>query len=199
MNVCVYCASSDSIPQAYFAAARQLGEELARRGWPLVYGGGSVGLMGELARTIHAAGGRVIGVIPQALLDREVGYRDSDELIVTATMRERKQIMDDRADAFLALPGGFGTLEELLEIMTLKQLAYHDKPIVVVSVDDYYEPLLAQFERIFAEGFTHDRVRGLYTVVKTVDAALDLLAAYEKPSPGAPATDARRVAGPGGA
>jgi uncharacterized protein (TIGR00730 family) len=148
---------------------------MARRGWPLVYGGGSVGLMGAVAEAVHAAGGHVVGVIPQALLDLEVGYLRADELIVTTTMRERKQIMDDRADAFVALPGGFGTLEELLEIMTLRQLGYHDKPIIVVSVAGYFDPLLEQFERIYAEGFTHDRVRGLYTVVGTVEEALAAL------------------------
>jgi cytokinin riboside 5'-monophosphate phosphoribohydrolase len=175
MRVCVYCASSSRIAAAHFEAARALGAGLAARGWPLVYGGGSVGLMGAVAEAVHAAGGTVVGVIPQALLDLEVGYLSADELVVTATMRERKQIMDDRAEAFVALPGGFGTLEELLEIMTLRQLGYHSKPIVVVNVGGYYDPLLAQFERIFAEGFGHDRVRGLYAVVATVDEALGLL------------------------
>lgn len=175
MNVCVYCASSNAIPSRYFETAQALGEGLARRGWPLVYGGGSVGLMGAVAVAVHAAGGTVIGVIPQALLDREVGYLQADELIVTMTLRERKQLMDDTAHAFVALPGGFGTLEELLEIITLKQLGYHAKPIVIVDVDGYFEPLLAQFERIFAEGFTHDRHRGLYSVVASVNDALALL------------------------
>ena len=175
MNICVYCASSDRVPAAYFAAARALGAGMAQRSWALVYGGGSVGLMGALAEAVRASGGRVVGVIPQALLDREVGFRAADELIITATMRERKQIMDDRADAFVALPGGFGTLEELLEIMTLRQLGYHNKPILIVNLGGYFDPLLAQFERIYAERFTHDRVRGLYAVVDTVEAALEML------------------------
>jgi uncharacterized protein (TIGR00730 family) len=175
MNVCVYCASSNRIPTVYVEEARAFGQSLAGRGWPLVYGGGSVGLMGALARSVHDAGGQVIGVIPRALLDREIGYRQSDELIVTGTLRERKQVMDDRADAFVALAGGFGTLEELLEIMTLRQLGYHDKPIVIVNTAGYFDALLAQFERIYAEGFTHDRYRGLYTIVPSSAAALDLL------------------------
>lgn len=175
MNVCVYCASSNHVPAAYVAAARELGVGLARLGWALVYGGGSVGLMGVLAEAVRAGGGPVVGVIPRALLDREVGFRAADELIVTATMRERKQIMDDRADAFVALPGGFGTLEELLEIMTLRQLGYHNKPILIVNIGGYFDPLLAQFERIYAEHFTHDRVRGLYAVMDTVEAALERL------------------------
>lgn len=175
MRICVYCASSDNLPASYFGAARALGRGMAERGWPLVYGGGSVGLMGALAAEVHTGGGTVIGVIPQMLLDREVAYVRSDELVVTTTLRQRKQIMDDRAEAFIALPGGFGTLEELLEIMTLRQLGYHNKPIIIVNVGGYFDALLAQFERIFAEGFAHDRSRGLFAVVADSQAALDLL------------------------
>lgn len=177
MHVCVYCASSRRIPEIYLQAARDLGAGMARRGWPLVFGGGSVGLMGAVADAVRDTGGTVIGVIPQALLDREVGYLQADELIVTTTLRERKQIMDDRAEAFVALAGGFGTLEELLEIMTLRQLAYHNKPIVIVNTAGYFDALLEQFERIFAEGFAHSRVRDLYRVVGSSAEALDLLAA----------------------
>src|SRR5579859_4839874 len=134
MRVCVFCSSSNTIAPVYAEAARVLGSGLAERSWPLVYGGGSAGLMGEVARAVHAGGGRVIGVIPQTLLDLEVGYLAADELIVTTTMRERKALMDVRADAFVALPGGFGTLEELLEILTLKQLRWHDRPVFIVNM-----------------------------------------------------------------
>ena len=175
MQLCVYCSSSDHIPNRYFALTRELGAEMGRRGWSLVYGGGSVGLMGALAKAVQQAGGSVFGVIPQALLDREVGYLEADELIVTTTMRERKRLMDERADAFVALPGGFGTLEELLEIMTLRQLGYHDKPIVIVNSGGFFDPLLAQFDRIFTERFTHDRYRDLYLVADTVAEALAIL------------------------
>ncbi|HEU4325774.1 MAG TPA: TIGR00730 family Rossman fold protein [Roseiflexaceae bacterium] len=175
MYVCVYCASSNAITERYFTLARALGTELAQRGWTLVYGGGSVGLMGEVARAVHAAKGKVIGIIPQRLLDLEVGYLESDELIVTTTMRERKRLMDERADVFVTLPGGFGTLEELLEILTLKQLGYHSKPIVIVNLDGFYDPLLAQFARIFEEHFTHDRYRDLYRVVDDLEGALAVL------------------------
>ena len=183
MNVCVYCSSSDRIDQRYFAAASALGEGMARRGWGLVYGGGSVGLMGAVARSVQAAGGTVIGIIPQALLDREVGYLEADELIVTTTMRERKRLMDERADVFLTLPGGFGTLEELLEIMTLRQLTYHDKPVVIVNLYGYFTPLLGMFERIFAERFTDERHRRLFSVVETVETALELVGNYTPPAP----------------
>jgi hypothetical protein len=172
MQICVYCASSNSLPEFYFSAARALGRGIAERGWALIYGGGSVGLMGALAEAVHAAHGRVIGVIPQALLDREVGYRGADELVVTTTLRERKQIMDDRATVFVALPGGFGTLEELLEIITLRQLGYHDKPILILNTSGYFDPLLAQFELMFAQGFANTRYREMYQVFDTVDAVL---------------------------
>lgn len=177
MQICVYCASSNNVPTRYFDVARALGSGLARRGWSLVYGGGSVGLMGALAVAVQANGGTVIGVIPQALLDREVAYLQADELLVTTTLRQRKQLMDDHADAFIALPGGFGTLEELLEIMTLRQLGYHDKPILIINTAGYFDPLLAQFARIFEEGFSHSDNQGLYVVVESGEEALELLAA----------------------
>ena len=182
MHICVYCSSSNDIALGYFDAARALGTVLAQRGWLLVYGGGSVGLMGAVAKAVHSSGGTVIGIIPQALLDREVGYLEADELIVTTTMRERKRLMDERADAFVTLPGGFGTLEELLEIITLKQLHYHDKPIIIVNMDGFYDPLLDQFARIFEAGFASKRflqtsgTPNLYTVVDSVEAAVALLA-----------------------
>jgi uncharacterized protein (TIGR00730 family) len=185
MHVCVYCASSNQIAEDYIDAARALGVGMAQRGWSLVYGGGSVGLMGTLAETIHATGGNVIGIIPQALLDREVGYLAADELIVTTTLRERKQIMDDRADAFVILPGGFGTLEEMLEIITLKQLQYHTKPIIIVNIKGFFDSLLAQFKQIFVEGFANKKFlntseestqsSNLYVVVSDIQTALAML------------------------
>ena len=130
--VTVFCGSSDAVEPKYFTAARELGEKLARRGWRLVYGGGSVGLMGALSRAVLAGGGHVTGVIPKALLDLGVGERGVSELIVIDGLRDRKAIMDERGDAFVALPGGLGTLEEVLEVLTLKQLGYHTKPVVVL-------------------------------------------------------------------
>jgi len=176
MQVCVYCAASNHVAENYFAAARDLGAGIARRGWSLIYGGGGVGLMGAVAEAVRAGGGKVVGVIPQALLDRERAYLQADDMIVTTTLRERKQLMDDHSDAFIALPGGFGTLEEVLEILTLRQLAYHDKPIVIVNIGGYFDPLLNMFERVFDEGFAHGRFRNLYDVVGSSEAALDLLA-----------------------
>lgn len=188
MQLCVYCSSSNLISEHYAVAARALGEGMARRGWGLVYGGGSVGLMGAVAVSVQAHGGRVVGIIPQALLDREVGFLEADELIVTTTMRERKRLMDERADAIVTLPGGFGTLEELLEMLTLRQLTYHDKPIVIVNLGGFFDPLLAMFERIFDQRFTDERHRRLFTVVATVEEALLLLDDFTPPAPPRDAT-----------
>lgn len=181
MDICVYCSASNALPEAYFAEARALGNGIAHRGWSLVYGGGGMGLMGTVADAVRINGGRVLGVIPQALLEREVVYLEAHELIITTTMRERKRIMDERASAFIALPGGFGTLEELLEIMTLRQLAYHNKPIIIVNIAGYFDALLAQFDRIFREGFAHSRYHNLFTVVENGEAALTLLADHYLP------------------
>jgi cytokinin riboside 5'-monophosphate phosphoribohydrolase len=175
MRICVYCAASQHLAEHFFAAARELGEGIARRGWSLTYGGGGVGLMGAVAESVRAGGGSVLGIIPQALLDREQANLQADELIVTTTLRERKQLMDDHADAFVTLPGGFGTLEETLEILTLRQLAYHDKPIVIVNIDGYFDPLLGMFEQIFGQGFAQAPYRKLYAVTPSGAAALDLL------------------------
>jgi uncharacterized protein (TIGR00730 family) len=153
LSVCVFCSSAGGLPEVYRAAARELGAELAGRGHRLVYGGGNVGLMGEVARSVHDHGGTVIGVIPQGLVDRELAYDPADELLVTTTMRERKAEMDARADAFVALPGGFGTLEELLEVLTLRQLRLHDRPIVLVNVAGYWDPFLSMVADMVDQGF----------------------------------------------
>jgi hypothetical protein len=156
-------------------AARALGLKLAARGWTLVYGGGNVGLMGAMAREMLAAGGEIVGVIPQALLDIEVGMRDATELIVTETLRERKGIMDERSDAFVALPGGFGTFEELIEVLTLRQLRYHAKPIIIANLHGYYDPLLSLFAHGMDEGYIPQRHGEMYEVVTSVDEIFSVL------------------------
>jgi uncharacterized protein (TIGR00730 family) len=141
MNICVYCSASTTLPQDYIDMARELGTAIAAGGHTLVYGGASIGLMGEVARAAKAGGGFVIGIIPKALVDRELAFDACDELIVVETMRERKGLMDARADAFIALPGGIGTLEEVFEIMTQRQLGLTTRPLVLVSQNDFYLPL----------------------------------------------------------
>lgn len=177
-TVTVFCGSSDVVADKYYAAARELGEKLARRGRRLVYGGGSVGLMGVLARAVLDGGGHVTGVIPKTLLELGVGERGVSELIVTDGLRDRKAIMDERGDAFVALPGGLGTLEEVLEVMTLKQLGYHVKAIAVLDLDGYFDPLWAQVQRGIDLGFIKAEYLDLWYPAPDVDALLRYLDAY---------------------
>jgi hypothetical protein len=174
-SLCVYCSSSDRLDAKYAAVATELGAELARRQWTLVYGGGKTGLMGAVARGVKAAGGRVVGVIPEFMKVRELEFTEADELISVLTMRERKMLMETRADAFVALPGGWGTLEELLEILTLAHLEVLHKPVVILNQDGYYDDLLRLFERIMAEKFMHTTIRGKYAVARTVAEIFPLL------------------------
>lgn len=176
--VTVFCGSSDAVDGRYFAAARELGEKLAMRRWRLVYGGGRVGLMGALAGAALARGGHVTGVIPKALLDLGVGDRGVSELVVTDGLRDRKAIMDERADAFVALPGGLGTLEEVLEVLTLKQLGYHRKPIAVLDLEGFFEPLWTQFQQGIDRGFIKPEFLDLWYPAPDVDALLRYLEGY---------------------
>jgi uncharacterized protein (TIGR00730 family) len=191
-SVCVFCASAAGLPEVYRRAARELGAELARRGHRLVYGGGNVGLMGELARSVHEHGGTVFGAIPRTLVDRELAYDPADELVVTDNLRDRKAAMDAHADAFLALPGGFGTLEELLEVITLRQLRLHDRPVVLVNVAGYYDPFLAMVRSMVEQGFAPVGEGALFRVARTPAEAVDLAEMGPGPGPagGSPPVEA---------
>lgn len=160
-SFCVYCGSRHGERAAYADAARRIGAAIAARGSRLVYGGGNVGLMGTVADAALDAGGFVCGVIPQSLMDREVGHRGLNELHVVDTMHQRKQLMAERADAFIALPGGIGTFEELFEVWTWRQLGYHDQPIGLLNTEGYYDGLLAFLDRSVSEGFLGASVRAL--------------------------------------
>jgi uncharacterized protein (TIGR00730 family) len=153
LTMCVYCGSREGHNAQHARAARRLGTLIGERGWQLVYGGGKVGLMGIVANAVLAAGGTAVGVIPESLLRREVGHRGLTELHVVQTMHQRKQMMAERADAFIALPGGIGTLEEFFEVWTWRQLGYHDQPIGLLNVDGYYDPLLVFMQRTVDDGF----------------------------------------------
>lgn len=155
-SVAVYCGSRFGDSPSFADAARTLGHLIGQRGATLVYGGGRVGLMGALADAVMAAGGQVVGVIPQALMDREVGHAGLTELHVVQTMHERKQLMAERADAFISLPGGIGTLEELYEVWSWQQLGYHDKPVALLNVEGYYDALLEFHRAMHARGFVSD-------------------------------------------
>lgn len=175
-TICVYCASSSGIDERYLALADQVGTAIARRGWQLVSGGGSVSMMGAVARAVRKAGGHTVGVIPQALIDMEVADHDADELIITDDMRARKGIMDDRADAFLALPGGIGTLEELMEVWTARCLGMHDKPVVGLDPWGDFALLREQVGHWQQQGFVrHEAVAELVWTTE-VEQALELIA-----------------------
>ena len=173
--VCVYCSSSGRIDPADVALAADLGSELARRGHALVSGGGSVSCMGAVARAARAGGARTVGVIPRVLHALEVADHEADELVVTDDMRARKGLMDARSDAFLTLPGGLGTLEELLEIWVSRTLAMHAKPVVVLDPDGVYDHLRAQVDLLVDRGFVRQGARDTVTWVRDVGAAFDVL------------------------
>src|SRR5882762_9070976 len=166
--LCVYCSSSDRLDPKYGAAAEELGRELVARGWGLVYGGGKTGLMGAVARAVKSRGGRVVGVIPEFMKARELAYDEADELVTVVTMRERKLLMEARADAFVALPGGFGTLEEIMEILTLRQLDVVKKPCVFLNQDGFYDDLLKLFDRMLREKFFKPANMELFRVASSV-------------------------------
>lgn len=184
MNICVYCSSSNHIDPVYPDAARTLGHLLGERQHALVYGGGNVGLMGILARTLHEDGGHVIGVIPEKLKAKEgIAYGVADELVVTETMRERKKVMYTRADGFAVLPGGYGTLEEFLEVLTLKQLDYHQRPIALINTNGFFDPLLGFFEQLYEAQFTRAQHDTLIHVASNPADALDFIEAHATASP----------------
>lgn len=172
LSICVFCASSSKVDATHFDVSRRLGEQIAARRDTLVYGGGNIGLMGVMAEACREGGGRVVGVIPQSLKNKELAYEKADELIVCDDMRDRKTIMERRSDAFIALPGGFGTLEELMEIITLRQLHCHDKPVVILNVGGFYDGLLAFFDQLFDQHFIKAKHRGTYAVAADVSAAM---------------------------
>ena len=152
-SLCVYCGSRPGRNEAYLEEAREVGRQIGLRGWQLVYGGGNVGLMGAVADSALAHGARVVGVIPRTLVEREVAHLALDEQLVVDTMHQRKQAMAERADAFLALPGGIGTLEELYEVWTWRHLGYHDQPIGLLNVAGFYDGLLAFMRHTVTDGF----------------------------------------------
>ena len=164
-NVCVYCGSGLGLNQAYREAARKLGAALAANNIGLVYGGGSLGLMGEVARATIDHGGRVTGIIPSFLVEKEAMMRDVDEIIVTEDMHQRKRLMFDRSDAFVALPGGIGTLEELVEQLTWVQLGRHTKPVVVANIDGFWTPFLSLLTHMKADTFIRPGLEVSFTVV----------------------------------
>jgi uncharacterized protein (TIGR00730 family) len=180
-RICVFCGSSNGFEPVYAESARALGNVLAGNGIGLVYGGGNIGLMGVVADAVMERGGEVIGVIPEALVQRELAHRSVTELIVVRSMHERKAKMAELSDAFVAMPGGYGTFEEFCEIITWAQLGLHRKPCAILNVEGYYDPLLALFDRAVVEGFVHPSNRQLVLQGTEPNGLLNLLAAYKPP------------------
>lgn len=178
-NVCVYCASSTKIAPVYFASAERLGRLLAMRGINLINGAGSIGLMGTVSNAALGAGGTVTGVIPRFMVEQNWHHTGLTKLVETENMHERKQLMAEMSDGVIALPGGCGTMEELLEIITWKQLGLYLKPIVILNVDGFFNPLLEMLQRAIDENFMRKEHRAIWQVAQTPEEALDLL--YQTP------------------
>lgn len=168
-SVCVYCGSSSRVDQMYKDAASNLGRMIADNGWNVVYGGGRVGLMGLVADSALAAGGKVFGVIPKHIQAREIDHTELTELHIVDSMHIRKQMMVDRADAFVILAGGLGTLDEFFELLTWKQLGLHDKPIVMVNIDGYWDKMIEAIEHIADKKFMRNEDLGMYQIVNSVE------------------------------
>jgi uncharacterized protein (TIGR00730 family) len=181
-RICVFCGSNPGHDPAYRALAEEVGGVLARQGMGIVYGGGRIGLMGALADAALAAGGEVIGVIPQALVDREIGHRGITELRVVGSMHERKALMADLADGFIALPGGVGTLEELFEVWTWGQLGLHQKPCGLIEVTGFFAPLLTFLDRLVVTGFVKPEHRAMLLEAASPEELLARFLAYEPPA-----------------
>jgi len=180
-SVCVYCGSSNRVDPKFLDAATELGRLMGEAGLKLIYGGGRVGLMGRVADGVLAAGGSVVGIIPRHLHDREVAHPGVSELLVVDSMHERKQLMAEQADAFVVLPGGYGTLDEMFEIITWRQLGLHDKPLVLADLFGYWAPLALLLDTIIDTGFAQPDCRQLYSTVTSVAEILPALALVQPP------------------
>lgn len=178
-SVCVFCSSSEALDEKYYRLAEELGKKIGENNLRLIHGAGKIGLMGVLSRTVKKLNCHVTGVIPETLNKEGITSETDDEIIVTDSMHERKRIMREKADAFIALPGGFGTLEELLEIITLKQLRYHKKPIVIINYSHFYDNLIHQFEQMFGQQFSKKEYRNLYFIAENVNDAFEYLNSYK--------------------
>ena len=180
-SICVFSGSSDSIDAQYYNAATQLGSLIGQRGYMLVFGGGMRGLMGAVAKAAHSHKGHVTGVIPKVLDRPGVVYKDADRLIVTEDLRERKAEMSRITDAFIALPGGFGTIEETMEALTFKQLGLHTSPVVFLNTNRFFEPVMNLFSHLISEKFLHPSCEALYYLADTPEDALNHIETYEPP------------------
>ncbi|VAX31175.1 Lysine decarboxylase family [hydrothermal vent metagenome] len=181
LSVCVFCSSSESVDTVYKEMATDLGRRLGQTGLHLVYGGASIGLMGCVARGVHEFGGRVTGVLPEFFKNKNIEYGDADELIVTKDMRERKAVMDQKSDAFITLPGGIGTLEEAMEILSMKQLQLTPKPLVFINTQNFFDGLIANLQEMVDLKFAKKETLDLFAVEPDPEQALHYIQNYEPP------------------
>ncbi len=177
-SICVFCGSSESVDDGYKAVATELGRAIGKKGIDLVYGGASIGLMGCVARGVHEEKGKVIGILPEFFRTKDIEYPDADELIVTKDMRERKAKMDERSDAFIVLPGGVGTLEEAIEILSMRQLKLTDKPLVFINTQGFYDKLNETFDAMIGQNFAKENIRNMYAMTPDPASALKYVQNY---------------------
>lgn len=177
-SVTVFCSARESIDRSYFKVAVELGSALAQNQWTLVFGGNNIGLMGALANSCRSAGGRVVGITPQLMVDEGISDQECDELIVTSLMGERKHLLQQRGDAIVVLPGGLGTFEEFFETLVGRQLGYHDKPIVILNVNGFFDPLLAMLDHGIEAGFIKRASRRLYHISTSVAETIEYLRGF---------------------
>ena len=182
-TICVFCGSSELVDDIFKATAFELGLELGRRGIDLIYGGASIGLMGCVARGVHEEKGKVIGVLPEFFKTKDIEYSEADELIITRDMRERKAVMDQRSDAFIVLPGGIGTLEEAIEILSMRQLNLTDKLLIFINTQGFYEALCSTLEKMIGLKFAKPNIIDMYKIAPDPKSALDYLLSYVPRSP----------------
>ncbi|MDD4143730.1 MAG: TIGR00730 family Rossman fold protein [Prolixibacteraceae bacterium] len=184
IKVCVFSSSSNAIPDIYFNEAVKLGKIIGERGYTLINGGANVGLMETVTVAASQSGARTVGIIPEKFIKKSLTSENSHQVIKAKNMQERKAKMRELSDAFIALPGGFGTLEEIMEVLTLRQLSYHKKPVVFINVNNFFDFLFKQFEKSFHEKFIKEEYRQLYYIAENAEQAIDYISAYEPFEPG---------------
>lgn len=172
-NICVYCSSSNYLDEKFYKIAYELGEKIANNKDNLIYGGSTCGLMGKVAEGVLNNGGSVTGIIPKAIMDKGISNPQASEIIISEDMNDRKKLMEEKSDIFIALPGSFGTMDEIFQVIVTKQLSYHKKAIVFLDIDDYYKPLFEMFENFYKYGFARDFNRELYFIAKNVDEVIE--------------------------
>ncbi len=177
--LCIYCSSSNDLPEKFYKISKELGEMLAQKGYNMVYGGSTRGMMGTIADNALKNGAEVIGVMPEKFQDWGLQQPNLTKLIITKDMRERKATMEKHADAFIAMPGGFGTFEEIFEILVAKQLNYHNKPVIFMNFDGYYDNMFKMFDTLYQNGFAKDETKTLYFIANTLDEMFDYIQKYQ--------------------